>query len=609
MKNITSFLLWLRTISILIDLVFISSISLLTKLLVLQFSDIHFLSLFLIIFPLYYLICYWFLNGCTLAKIITGIQVVSEDSNELNKWQLLIREISKLIFLFIIPFYFIKQFSFPISPLLLYGSIGFMLFLVILAIAFPLFFNKTWWDYISATTTIKSKIISKAWKVKSEIILVCIFAITIFFKTFPFIINSENIKQEFYPKYPDNLAVEECENYILANSQNPVDYVFGLFEKYDLVVLCERMHSEYTQYQLISEIITDKRFVEKVGNIYTECGSRSFQDTLDNYLRTDFKNVDLLDKATAILQRNSNSVWPLWTNTNLFDLLKTVNNQNANLPDSLKTNWHFTDIQTNWQTITPLNYQKHKRSVRDDEMANRIYAKYKDICSTNKSRKKGLVIMNFRHGFGHMSVKQEIKIDHSFKSINAAAILMDSLPGKVCNVMLNTISLKCGYLYTPIQKGKWDRAFSELKNPNIGFDFADSPFGQDQFDLFIGNTVNGLKYQDVFTGFIFYKPLREHILKTGFPYMLYNFEDSLIRRAECVSSDYAEKWKTQIKNYKANETCNGYIKHSSLVNLCNGKAEYATLYNLIINIGFSIITFFTLIMTILFFRFTMKSTI
>ncbi len=85
------------------------------------------------------------------------------------------------------------------------------------------------------------------------------------------------------------------------------------------------MHLEYTQYELISKIISDKRFIDSVANIFTECGSVSFQDTLNNYMRTSFKSGEDLDRGTATLQRNSNAIWPLWSNTNLFDLLKTVN--------------------------------------------------------------------------------------------------------------------------------------------------------------------------------------------------------------------------------------------------------------------------------------------
>ncbi len=49
---------------------------------------------------------------------------------------------------------------------------------------------------------------------------------------------------------------------------------------------------------------------------------------------------------------------------------------------------------------------------------------------------------------------------------------MKACPGKVANVMLNSISLQFLYLLTPVQDGKWETAFAMLDNPNVGFDFG-----------------------------------------------------------------------------------------------------------------------------------------
>jgi hypothetical protein len=251
--------------------------------------------------------------------------------------------------------------------------------------------------------------------------------------------------------------------------------------------------------------------------------------------------------------------------------------------------------------MSPLMYRKQTRRKRDEEMASRIITEYKEKIIKKKNRRKGLVIMNFRHAYGLIRDDKGNKIDHPFNS-NTAAILMDTFPEKVCNIMINTISFKLGLIFTPIQNGKWDKAFSFLGNPNVGFDFENSPFGQDRFDAFIGNPAKGLRYTDVFTGFVFFNPLEKHFHKTGFPYMLDNFEDTLINRAKSVSLAYSEKWKISIENYKKKKTCRGYIKHASLVNLCNGFIEYATLYNTIVNIGFSIVAFLTMIITLFIYK-------
>ena len=61
------------------------------------------------------------------------------------------------------------------------------------------------------------------------------------------------------------------------------DYVLGLFDKYDVLVLCERDHREWTQYDLILDILADKRFTRKVGNLYTEIGNVHHNDELNAF--------------------------------------------------------------------------------------------------------------------------------------------------------------------------------------------------------------------------------------------------------------------------------------------------------------------------------------
>ena len=65
------------------------------------------------------------------------------------------------------------------------------------------------------------------------------------------------------PDQPIEVYVE----FINSKRQNPVDYVLGLFGYADIVILCERSHSEITQYELMGDIVANKWFIEKVGNV------------------------------------------------------------------------------------------------------------------------------------------------------------------------------------------------------------------------------------------------------------------------------------------------------------------------------------------------------
>lgn len=70
-------------------------------------------------------------------------------------------------------------------------------------------------------------------------------------------------------------------DYLRSGTTAPVEYVLGLFEHHDLVILCERAHPEATQDELIGKIVADPRFTARVHLLFTELGGRSLQDDLD----------------------------------------------------------------------------------------------------------------------------------------------------------------------------------------------------------------------------------------------------------------------------------------------------------------------------------------
>jgi len=65
-------------------------------------------------------------------------------------------------------------------------------------------------------------------------------------------------------------------------------------------------------------------------------------------------------------------------------------------------------------------------------------------------------------------------------------------------------------IYELIQDGKWDASFKFLEFDNIGFDFKNSIFGKDDFDL--QKIINVNSYSAVFDGFVFYKAIEKHDL-------------------------------------------------------------------------------------------------
>jgi hypothetical protein len=213
---------------------------------------------------------------------------------------------------------------------------------------------------------------------------------------------------------------------------------------------------------------------------------------------------------------------------NFYDFHKKLYLLNKGLPDSQKINMYYSDMPFSWDGMTPEKYKTYKDALpeRDKIMANQIIKKFKEIQKSDEPGKKALVIMNYRHAFN------DFQFADGTKAGNVGKYLFEEFPGKVANVMFNSVALLPGTtdnnaVDAPIQGGKWDAAFEVTGNRDVGFNFEGSPFGNDYFDYFTFRKHN-LKYKDVFNGYIFYKPLREHKLVIGIPGFFNNGYDKII---------------------------------------------------------------------------------
>jgi hypothetical protein len=88
-----------------------------------------------------------------------------------------------------------------------------------------------------------------------------------------------------------------------------------------------------------------------------------------------------------------------------------------------------------------------------------------------------------------------------------------------------------------IADGKWDAAFHFLKNPEVGFDMEGSPLGDDLFDHYAPPALTTC-YKNVYTGFIFYRPIEDWAPVVGIPNIVtVDFHEELMRRLRIESID------------------------------------------------------------------------
>ena len=322
---------------------------------------------------------------------------------------------------------------------------------------------------------------------------------------------------------PTPHSVGRYVDFLKDNRKDINDYVMGLFDKYDHVILCERHHQEMTQYDMIYNLVTDKRFVDKVGVMFTEIGCVESRKAYKEFVDTTYPNDTLVEKGLASFMTENQSVHLLWPNTNWFSFLKRMYYFNHHNPKQVEI--LFAD--RNWLDRSMLE-------ARDSIMADNIISTI-----LSDSIQKSLIIMNYRHAY--------------LTSGNCGNYISQKFPDKVANVMINfgkadliSAILKPGNeMIKPIQYGKWDVAFEQIEDSDFAFDFSESPFGKDRFDHFFipTSSVNTLQYQDIFNGFIYYKAPEEQYTSLGYPYIFDSGNIKKLKNREHILKGYSlESW-------------------------------------------------------------------
>jgi uncharacterized RDD family membrane protein YckC len=333
-------------------------------------------------------------------------------------------------------------------------------------------------------------------------------------------------------------------SFLEEGQATPVDYVIGLFDRYDVVVLCERLHPEGSQWEFICEVLADPRFGERVGHVFTEYGQAGMQGYLDSFMAADGLDArEIHDRAVHLLRNWS--VWPTWTNTNVYTYLTRLYTLNQSRPVDRRIHPHFTDVSVDWSGMTADGYRAFWRSLgnRDEQMARRVIEEMGRLAESAHAPPKCLVVMNYRHAFDLTGGSDDAPRRNTYE------YLKDAFGGRAANVLINTRIV----LYAPIAGGIWDAAFEETGHPPAGFDFEGSPFGEDPFDMFpfLPKIRGEFRYQDVFTGLVFAHPLDDQYLGKGVPGYYKGFEAEALRRAGLVSENYVRAVEIGIEEEKA----------------------------------------------------------
>ena len=326
---------------------------------------------------------------------------------------------------------------------------------------------------------------------------------------------SENSEIKPYVDYLKNTEKKSAKDYILQQ-----------FQEHDIVILCERHHSEISQYELIKEVLSDDYFKENVKNVFTENGVINLQPEITDFLK--LKNLDsvLVDKKLTEFQQNA-SFWFIWERYSFNYLLRTIYDINNNSENQISL--FPSDSEFDWQKVKTvedyIREQDFEIEPRDSIMAYNIINQYEKIKS--KKNNKALVILNYRHAFKIHTIRSNGELQQ-----NAGKYLSDYFGNRATYILSNRpifFKREKSWAYELIQDGKWDATFKKQNIDNIGFDLDNTVFGNDNFDLW--NGMKDIKYKDVFDGFVFYKAIEDHNIEEYYDGLISkDFEEECFRR-------------------------------------------------------------------------------
>lgn len=330
--------------------------------------------------------------------------------------------------------------------------------------------------------------------------------------------------------------------FLKGQHTSPVDYIFSLFDRYDVIVFGERDHRDTTQYDLIETILADPRFTESVGHIMTESGVNNMTPAINRLLSNHYPHDTLFDRAVIELYRDFDEIY--WDKTNYIQLLHAIHRINDKLPFEKKIDLTLLSPAWSWNQNPGINRQQY-----EDAAVSTDYGRYDIILGENainelfriftsdSPRKKALIILNIPHCLRSGTEPSLL--------YTACDMIMKRFPGRVANVAVHKADRHTDpesgkQTLVPTNRGKWDAAFKANGYRPVGFDLAGTPFGKDGYDLYNDNTKGDLDdrvtFEECFDGYIFDLPITEHVLTGGIPgFIDTTFSNTFMERLKVVS--------------------------------------------------------------------------
>lgn len=298
-------------------------------------------------------------------------------------------------------------------------------------------------------------------------------------------------------EYPENRKAEQYAEF-MRQQEDAKDYLLGLFEQNDIVVLEETFHDAIPQWDFIYEVVSDPRFIQAAGTVFIEYGDIKYQADIDSFLVAQFDSDSAREKALM-----ESGIFRL-EGYNLSNFFRRVNQLNTSLPDSQKISIRYTNDMHQGKYFSTINFDTLSPHHNEDSvMANIVIEWYRNF------GRKCLVVTNTRHAtILHHSVEPGDQLKYYKLLPNEANLIHQALPDQTVNVFyygdINFLGIN-----RPAH-GLWRTAFRLSGKRPIGFDLQGTDFGKTYYSM-IPLQYSKIQLQEMFDGIIF-NGLEEDVL-------------------------------------------------------------------------------------------------
>jgi len=343
----------------------------------------------------------------------------------------------------------------------------------------------------------------------------------VFYAKAPIILNKLHRAVEVKSVSTDTLAFV---NYVKQHGVYPKDYLLEALTNHQLVIYGE-LHRRKVSWDLLTRVLCDPRFSEKVGTIFVELPSYQ-QSEFDRFYAS-----KKLDTEILLDIMRSEQVYGWWDRGE-YEFLISIWKLNQTLSADKQIRVVAADEQLPYKFLkTAEDFKKSKASLsdRNTNMANVI----EHTIKTKADKRNSMFIVGYLHAYKSHVPGGASAAQGQEPALSAGAQLVQRLSDKnvfvvLQHVPMGTNSGELGF----IRQGLFDTVFEKTGNKPVAFNFAGSPFGAEPFDADYGMSFDNRvgNFADNFDGYIFLQPLKDEESE----YILYAiWSDQFVEEMKC----------------------------------------------------------------------------